>query len=154
MTYEPLFNIDLKFDKEIKIDFSSNSKTDTLRFTTDKFWWGGGTELQEEYSKIELCDLTLNLEEELSDSGNDYKYGSCHYLHSDFTPDKFIIIMNLEKKNFDWLKDSYFKEGNKYISELKITAYAKIKKHPILNAHHEITEYEFKHIKSQMDYIS
>ena len=63
MTYEPLFNIDLKFDKEIKIDFSSNSKTDTLRFTTDKFSRGGGTELPEEYSKIELCDLTLNLEE-------------------------------------------------------------------------------------------
>jgi hypothetical protein len=155
--YNPSFRLNLEFNKTIKINFETNSNNeDSLSFETTKFGWGGGTVLPENFEAIKLCKLYLNLKEELSDNPNDFKFGSCHFNDSNslnawapkeerLPPDEFIIILNLEKKNFSWLKDSYFKEGNNYISELKIDIYSTIIKHPTLNAFHEVTSYNFRH---------
>ena len=148
--YTALFQLNLEFDKKIKINFKTKSNNeDSLSFETTKFGWGGGTVLPDNHEKVGLCSLTLNLKEELSDSANDFKFGTCHYIHHAVSnlADKFIVILNLEKKNFSWIKDSYFKEGNNYISELRIRVLAKIEVHPISKSTHEVTKYEFEHRK-------
>ena len=104
--------INLFCDENTETSFKADSKNvDTINLNPTKITFAAGVsvKLPENFKNIDECNFGLNLREKLSESENDFKFGVFHVVHhTGRLPDEFRGYLNLEKRNFSWLKDINF----------------------------------------------